>query len=185
MLIFNFKPFPLITTARLKLRPVLKSDVGEVFMLRSNPEVWKYIAKKPAENMEEAADHIDRINAAENDNQSVTWAITLKGDDKMIGNICLWNLQPENHRAEIGYTLMPEFHRKGIMFEAIAAVVKYGLEDLHLHTIEGHTNPLNEGSVKLLERNNFVKEAHFKENQYFDGKFYDTVVYTLFRNGPR
>ena len=180
MLIFNFNPFPYLSTPRLMLRPVLKSDVKEIFILRSHPVVMKYIAKKHAESMEDAAAFIEKINLMENQNQCVTWAITLKEQGKLIGNIGFWNLQPENHRAEIGYTLMPEFHRNGIMFEAIQEVIKFGFNTLHLHSITGHVNPMNEGSVKLLERNNFIKEGHFKENQYYDGKFFDTLVYTLF-----
>ncbi|MBL0341172.1 MAG: GNAT family N-acetyltransferase [Bacteroidetes bacterium] len=106
--------------------------------------------------------------------------LLLKVTNQLVGNICLWNLKPEHYRAEIGYTLLPEFHRQGIMNEAVEEVVKYAFQTLNLHSIEGHVNSMNEGSVKILERNNFVREGYFRENQYYNGKFYDTAVYTLF-----
>ncbi|MBL0341171.1 MAG: GNAT family N-acetyltransferase [Bacteroidetes bacterium] len=80
MLSFNFQNFPHLSTKRLTLRPVLKTDCNEIFRLRSHPEVMRYIAKKPVETMEEAVAFIERIAAIEKANECVTWAITIKGN---------------------------------------------------------------------------------------------------------
>ncbi len=181
MLAFNFTPFPELKTKNLMLREIKVEDVNEIFMLRSDLQVMKYIAKKPAENIDEASEFIKRILAAEAENQSITWAITIKGNDKMIGTICLWNLQPGNYRGEIGYVLSPIHHGKSIMTEAIKAVTNYGFSVMNLHCIEGHVNPDNIASAKVLEKNNFTREAVLQENQYYDGRFYDTAIYTLFK----
>jgi ribosomal-protein-alanine N-acetyltransferase len=65
------------------------------------------------------------------------------------------------------------------MHEAIQAVLNYGFSELKLHSVEANINPVNEASRRLLEKNNFVKEAHFKENYYFNGSFSDSAVYSL------
>jgi len=181
MLTFNFTPFPVLQTNRLLLSQVTVDDIQEVFLLRSDPVVMKYIGKKPAEKLEEAAEFINIILSAEVENLSITWAISLKGGEKMIGTICLWNLQPENHRGEIGYVLMPEYHGQSIMSETIAAVLEYGFNVMNLHSIEGHVNPNNIGSAKVLEKNYFTREALLRENQHYNGVFYDTAIYTLFK----
>ncbi len=181
MLTFNFTPFPTLETNRLLLRKVSVDDVQEMFLLRSDPVVMKHIARKSAEKLEEAVKFIDLILAAEESNQSISWAITLKGNRKMIGTICLWNVQPENHRAEIGYVLLPEYHGQSIMNESIAAVVNYGFKVMNLHCIEGHVDPNNMGSVKVLENNYFKREALLKENQFFNEQYYDTAIFTLFK----
>ena len=54
MLNINFNPFPGITTDRLLLRAVSKSDVKEIFFLRSDEIVMKYIDKTPAETLDDA-----------------------------------------------------------------------------------------------------------------------------------
>jgi len=54
MLNINFNPFPLITTERLLLRQVEKSDVNEIFFLRSNENVMKYIDRPPAKSLDDA-----------------------------------------------------------------------------------------------------------------------------------
>ncbi|MDB5247728.1 MAG: family N-acetyltransferase [Segetibacter sp.] len=112
-------------------------------------------------------------------NESIIWAITQKGDTKLIGMICFWNIIKEHYRAEIGYSLLYDFQGKGIMQEAMSAIIKYGFEKMNLHSIEANVNPANESSIKLLERNDFIKEAYFKENYFYDGKFLDTAIYSL------
>jgi ribosomal-protein-alanine N-acetyltransferase len=50
---------------------------------------------------------------------------------------------------------------------------------MKLHSIEAHVNPNNIASIKLLEKNGFIREAYFKEDYFYDGKFLDTAVYSL------
>jgi RimJ/RimL family protein N-acetyltransferase len=139
----------------------------------------KYIDRAPATSLDDAMKHINLIIDLEKNNESVEWAITFKDDKKLIGTICLWNIQKENFRAEVGYALHPDFQGKGIMHEAMRAVLDYGFRIMLLHSVEANVNPNNAASIKLLERNKFVKEAHFKENYYYDGKFLDSAIYSL------
>lgn len=66
-----------------------------------------------------------------------------------------------------------------MMSEALQAVINYGFTNIGLHSIEANINPRNEASARILERNNFIKEAYFKENFYFNGKFLDSAIYSL------
>ncbi|RPI74138.1 MAG: N-acetyltransferase [Ignavibacteriales bacterium] len=179
MLVTNFTPFPLIETERLLLRKVYETDVNEIFFLRSDERVMKYIDKEPAKSTDEALHFIKMINDLEKNNDAVTWALTMKGNDTLIGTICYWNIMKEHYRAEIGYLLRPEYWGKGIMQEAFSEVVKYGFEVLKLHSLEANVNPDNTASIKLLEKNNFVREAYFRQNYFYNGKFLDSAIYSL------
>lgn len=179
MLTINFSPFPILETKRLILRRVLPSDVKEMFELRSNPETMKYIPRPLLTNHEEALAHIQMMEDKIETNEGINWAITLKGDDKMLGVIGHYRIKPEHYRAEVGYMILPEYHGKGITTEAVQCVVDYGFNTMQLHSIEGVIDPENGASEKVLQKCGFVKEAHFKENEYFDGKFIDAVVYSI------
>ena len=181
MLSVNFNPFPVINTERLLLRQVEKSDVNEIFFLRSDKNVLQYLDRPPAANKDEAASWIEKINDLEKNNESILWAITLKPDNTLVGTICLWNIQKEHYRSEIGYALHPDQQGKGIMQEAMTAILDYGFTIMKLHSIEANVNPKNLSSIKLLERNNFIREAYFKENYFYDGKFLDSAIYSLIR----
>lgn len=179
MLNLNFDPFPVIETERLLLREVTEADAPEVFVMRSHPEVVKYVDRAPAVSVDEALQFIRMIKGHLTDSKGICWAITLKGSDTLIGTVDIWRISPEHFRAEIGYALLPQHHGRGIMKEALRAALHYGFHIMHLHSVEANVNPANSASIKLLERMDFVREAYFKENYYYDGKFLDSAIYSL------
>ena len=179
MLPLNFDPFPNLITEKLSLRLLTPRDTDELFKLRSDERVNRFLTRHPSRTIEDAGVFINKINRSIRNNESIYWAITLKSDNKLIGTICLWNIQPDNYRAEIGYELNPDFWGKGIMKEAIPKVIQYGFETLKLHSLEADLDPGNSQSVKLLEKNGFIREGHFKESTFFNGKFSDRSVYSL------
>jgi ribosomal-protein-alanine N-acetyltransferase len=179
MLTINFNPFPDLETDRLLLRRVDAGDVKEILMLRSNPETMQFIPRPLLKTDEEALEHIAMIDQKIEANEGINWAITLKDSPKLIGIIGHYRIKPEHYRAEIGYMLLPDYHKRGIITEAVKAVVHYGFNDLKLHSIEAIIAPENIGSAKVLEKNGFIKEAHFKEYEFYNGKFLDSVIYSL------
>lgn len=178
MLFINFSDFPELETQRLKLRRADLNDVNELFALRSDPNIMKYIPRPVATSLEEATEHFKMMDEKISNNEMINWAITLKDNPKMIGTIGYFRMKPEHYRAEIGYMLLPDFHGKGYVTEAINGVVDYGFTKMGLHSIEAMIDPENIASAKVLEKCSFVKEAHFKENEFYNGEFIDTVIYS-------
>jgi len=179
MLALNFTPFPELKTQRLLLRRLEKTDANEMFFLRSNENVLRYIGREPTKTIAEAEEFINMINKNVDENESILWGITFLSDpSRVIGTICIWNFKKENYRGEIGYMLHPDHWRKGIMKEAINAVVDYGFTVLNLHSIEALLDPKNIASSSVLESTGFVKEGHIKESLYFNGEFKDEAIYS-------
>lgn len=179
MLQINFDPFPNLETEHLMLRRVDEKDVNEMFVLRSDVQIMKYIPRTLVKNKEEALEHIANINAKIDSNEGINWGITVKGNNMLIGIIGFYSINAEHYKAEIGYILHPEYSGKGIVSEAVKKLVTYGFNTMKLHSIEAIIDPENEASAKVLEKNGFTREAHFKENQYFEGRFIDSAVYSL------
>ncbi|EIA08431.1 GNAT family N-acetyltransferase [Flavobacterium frigoris] len=179
MLQLNFNPFPNLETKRLLLRRVTATDVKEILELRSNAETMKYIPRPLLKTEEDALDHIANIDAKIETQEGINWAITLMDSPKLIGVIGHYRIRPEHYRAEVGYMLLPQFHGKGIIPEAIREVVKFGFEHMNLHSIEAIIEPANLASEKVLLKTGFTKEAHLKENEFFEGRFLDTIIYSL------
>jgi len=179
MITINFTPFQNLETERLLLRRVNNADIKEIIELRSNPETMKYIPRPLVKTDQEGLDHIAMINDKIEANEGINWAITIKDNPQLIGIIGHYRIKPEHHRAEIGYMILPEFNGKGIVTEAVKAVVKYGFEEMKLHSIEAIIDPDNIASAKVLEKNGFIKEGHLKENEFFEGRFLDSVIYSL------
>lgn len=181
MLTINFHPFQNIETERLLLRRLDSNDAEEILALRSNPETMKYIPRPLAKSKEDALEHIITIEEKIVNNTGINWGITIKGEPKIFGIIGHYKISPENHRAEIGYMSLPGSNGKGYMSEAIKAVVAYGFEQLDLNSIEAIIAPENIASERVLQKNGFVKEAHLLENELWEGKYLDTIIYSLLR----
>ena len=154
----NFKPFPVLKTERLTLRQLLSSDANEIFALRSDPNVNKYIDREPAKSIDDAKTFIQIIKENIQRNDSIYWAITLSNKDKLIGTICLFDFSDDNITAEIGYELLPGYQGLGIMQEATSKVIDFGIQHIGLNSIKAYTHSENQRSTRLLEKFNFKKE---------------------------
>jgi ribosomal-protein-alanine N-acetyltransferase len=179
MLEVQLTPFPVLQTPRLVLRQIEVQDAHEIFMLRSDDRVLHYINREKMASVAEATDWINKFNEALAKNESINWGICLKNDQKLIGSIAFWRMVKEHHRAEIGYTLHPDHWNKGLVNEALTAVLDCGFRHLNLHTVEGNVNPENKASIRLLQKQGFGQEGYLKENYFFGGEFYDTAVFSL------
>jgi ribosomal-protein-alanine N-acetyltransferase len=171
--------FPIIETPRLILRDIQLKDAQRFFEIRSDQEVMRYMDREPFQFIEEAEEMIKASIEAYLQHTAVNWSITLKGSHEMVGYVSFLKWQREHFRAEVGYALLPVYQGKGIMSEALGAVIKYGFESMKLHRIEADVNPGNMASIKLLEKFGFHGEAYFRENIFFNGKFVDSVIYGL------
>ena len=176
MVQLNFDP-PVLKTGRLVLRKISVEDAEDIFILRTNEEAMKYINKPKLNTIEDAIELIDKMNEP----VRINWGITLKNDSKIIGTIGYHRIEKDHYRAEIGYMLDPAYWNTGLMSEAIEKVINFGFNEMNLHSIEANINPGNMVSRKILQKFNFVKEAYFKENFFFEGNFLDSEVYSLLK----
>jgi len=177
-----FEKFPVLETERLRLRQIQMKDAEGLFRFRSDPEAMKYMARPLQTDIAETEVMI--MNSIESfaARESLYWVIALKDSDEHIGSAGYWRLKKEYLRAEIGYQLLPEYQGRGYMAEALKAVISFGFDEFNLHSIEADTDPRNTASIKVLEKFGFIREAHFKENVYFEGEFIDSFIYTLFKD---
>jgi ribosomal-protein-alanine N-acetyltransferase len=179
MLAPNFTPFPTLTTNRLVLRQITVEDAPELFFMRTDERVMKYIERPRPKDINDTITFINTISDLRDKNEIITWGIALKENPKLIGTVVYLNFKKEHYRAEFGYALHPDYWRKGIMDEVAKAVIDYGFNVMKLHSIEANINPENIASQKLLEKHKFVREAYFKENFFWQGKFLDSAIYSL------
>ncbi len=165
MKIKTFGEFPELDTERLHLRHVRRSDAQEVFEMRSDERVQKYLGRPIATSIDDAHAHIEKIIRGTGNNEWINWTITLKGNDRAIGNIGFWNYHESKPEAEIGYELHPNFQGKGIMTEAAAAVLEFGKQEMGLETITAWLHGENEKSLNLLRRFHFVHDPSFVDEK--------------------
>lgn len=174
-----FEEFPQLQTERLLLRKQELKDAPHLQQMRFSEQVMLYMDSDMHDDVQTSEAFISRNLESYEQKSGFFWAITAVETGSYLGDIILRKIDRSNARAEIGYTLKPEFWRRGYMKEAMRAVLNFGFKDLQLHSIEANINPANNISRNLLLKTGFVKEAYFRENYYYNGRFLDSEIYSL------
>ena len=168
-----FTPFPILTTERLTLRQLVINDEQEIFTLRSDSEINKYLDRPISNTIDDARNFINKVTENINKNDSLYWAITLSGNNILVGTICLFSFSDENDKCEIGYELLTNFQRQGIMKEAVEKVIDYAFNTIKVRKIEAFFHRDNQSSIKLLNK------FSFRETNEADKSDPDLIFYHL------
>lgn len=105
---------------------------------------------------------------------------------QLIGACGFHTVYPEHSRAEIGYAIVDEdFKRKGLMGEALEAIVEYGFKNMHLNRIEAMVGPSNVASLRLIEKMGFVREGLLRKHYCKNGTPEDSIIFSLLKDEYR
>ncbi len=161
---FNFGAFPILQTARLRLRRIDKSDLGDWFTVFCSPGVADFLIdfdSAPSEDyIGSFINWADEIYASQT---GIRWALTLQPADRLIGTCGFHLYNQRDRRAEIGYELHSAYWRRGLMSEATTAVMGFCFDELALHRLEADVVEGNGASAALLQKLGFTLEGVWRE----------------------
>jgi [ribosomal protein S5]-alanine N-acetyltransferase len=82
----------------------------------------------------------------------------------LVGTICLYNFSEERFSCEIGFELLQDFQRQGIMKEAAEKVIDYTFNiTIQVQRIDAYLHKDNQSSIKLLEKLSFLNSNNIDE----------------------
>lgn len=153
-------------TQRLQLKEINEGHVEDILKIRSNEMINQFVQRNSPKNNYDALKFILTIKERTRNHQTFYWGISLKDQAHLIGTICLWNFSEDRKTAEVGYELLPDYHRQGIMSEALTAVLHFGFNELNLQEIVAMTDQSNENSKKLLLKHNFILQEERNDKDF-------------------
>lgn len=172
--------FPRIETDRLVLRELSPDDAAALFRNFSDAEVVKYIMP-PLTDIERASAMLREWADGYRAGKSLMWALTRKPGGGLLGTCGFEEFSWADRRGEVGYDIARTQWGKGLMSEAMRAVIYYGFSELDLNRIEAHTLLANARSVQLLRRLGFREEGTFRQRTQLGGGFWDQGFFALLR----
>ncbi len=180
-----FRKFPEIRTERLVLRQPTMRDAGWYFEYFSRPEnVWG--AGEPApKDMEAARSELRKYMVdLYRERLGFRWIVTMKDDGRPIGSLGYYKWAPSvGYQAEMGYDLSKEHWDKGIMTEAMNAVIDFGFKRMKLNRIEVYAMPRNKRSAKLAKGLGFKREGLVRQRCFDErGNFTDYILFSMLRS---
>ena len=177
-----FETFPVLESERLLFRAYKKEDAKILFNIRSHKAVSKYMYSIIPKDITDTEQRIEGYINAFQDKTGMIWVIEEKTSNKQIGDLGIWRINHQNSRGEIGYALHPNSWGKGYMTEALNTIIRFGFDNINIHSYEANVNTENINSKRLLLKFGFKLEAQFRENFYYDGQFLDSEIYCLLKS---
>jgi [ribosomal protein S5]-alanine N-acetyltransferase len=169
-----------IETVRLKLRRFEEKDAKEMFMNWSgDPEVCRYLSWGPHKDVEVSRKRIREWIHNYMYKDIYVWGIELKATNQLIGSISVEFSDEMNQSCEVGYCIGKEHWGRGIMTEALIAVMHYLFYEVGFCNIRAKHDIANVASGKVMQK----AGMHYTSMEYNagirrDGSYYDCVVYS-------
>lgn len=161
-----------ITTPRLYLTPFEPTDWAFFRSLREDRNIMRYMAAIAPEK------ETRRVFAARLMAEHV-FVIRSLEDDTPLGDIGLQISAKFREEADIGYTVIPQAQGKGYASEALQAVCDYAFSQAGVKAINAYVLADNAGSVRVLEKQGFVRTQVLEKAYEINGVRYDDWVYRL------
>jgi ribosomal-protein-alanine N-acetyltransferase len=106
-----------------------------------------------------------------------TWCVEEKATGAVIGRCDLGGFVRKS-MAETSYYLSREYWHRGMMTEALMAVISFGFESLGLHRVQAYVRPENTASLRLLAKVGFCEEGRLRQYD-FGNEFHDVVMLSM------
>jgi RimJ/RimL family protein N-acetyltransferase len=176
---------PVLTTARLTLRPLAYADLPALFAAidasRSALEAWLPWAEgvRSPDDLRVFVDRTMRENADGAGHRAFFDA------GMLAGHISLESVDHGNRAAELGYWIRTDRAGRGLTTEAARALLAWGFRHLDLHRVTAYTDAANAASARVLDKCGFRREGLVRQRTRAPGGWRDDVLHGLLRGELR
>ena len=171
-----------LETHRLILRRFRIEDAEDMFRnWASDPEVTKYLTWPAHPNIDVTRMVLGDWIARYDDGRFYNWAIEMKDIGSVIGNISVVRLEEAIGETEIGYCLGQDFRGRGIMPEALRAVLDYLFDTAGAERIMAGHDTENPASGRVMEKAGMRPEGVRRHGGRNNRGICDVACYALLR----
>ena len=141
-----------LETERLLLRPFTTDDAPFVLTLLNEPSFLRFIGDKKVRNLEDARQYLLNGPIATYERHGFGLLLVELKDSNTPAGMCGLLKREELPDPDIGFAFIPDYWGTGVAFEPASAVMNDARERLKLNRILAIVDPVNDASIKLLER---------------------------------
>jgi ribosomal-protein-alanine N-acetyltransferase len=181
-----FEDLPELETERLLLRKMRLDDARAMFAYASDPEVTRYVLFETHRSIEDSRAFLRYAEEGYERGDFGGWGLVLKDSGAFIGTCGVdVGYAPEHARAELGYVLSREHWGKGLVPEAVRAVIRFGFGRMELNRIQARCIAENTASARVMEKAGMTYEGTLREYQLIKGAYRDMKFYSILRRERR
>jgi ribosomal-protein-alanine N-acetyltransferase len=181
-----FEDLPELETERLLLRKMRLEDARAMFAYASDPEVTRYVLFDTHRSIEDSVAFLRFAVEGYERGDFGGWGVVLKDSGAFVGTCGVdYGYAPEHARAELGYVLSREHWGKGLMPEAVRAVIRFGFGRMELNRIQARCIAENTASARVMEKAGMTYEGTLREYELIKGAYRDMKFYSILRRERR
>lgn len=169
-----------LITDRLILRDFQPDDWQAVLAYQSDPrylQFYEWMERTPEAVQDFVQMFLDQQH--EQPRTRFQLAVVLKSNQELIGNCGIRLKTIAAHQAEIGYEVSPQYWGHGYASEAGRAILEFGFNPLKLHRIWAWCIAENAASRRVLEKLGMQMEGRLRDNEYFKGRWWDSLIFGI------
>lgn len=166
-----------LTTARLRLREFVPSDLGWLQPITESTEVTRYTDWGP-NKIEDTEAFLREAATYGRGPDAFAWAVVLQ-DGTGIGSASLATTSTANRRATFGYMLDAARWGNGYATEVAQAVLQFARTGLGAHRVEATCHPENAASVRVLQKAGLQLEGHLHDHMLVRGSWRDSLLFAV------
>jgi len=175
-----------LETKQLIIRDPLLSDFDDWHRLLSDEKTMYYLQDIMTRSIEESHRNLEAaVNEANSANRTKYFlAIEDKDTGSFIGTTgyTVNKTTPIGNLVGLGYFILPEYHNRGYMTEAVNEVIRFAFEDNDVCRINTGCLTENRASERVMQKCGFIKEAEYKSYTWHDGRMKNRVEYRLLKD---
>ena len=171
------KNFPEIRTQNYLLRQIGESDLENIYRGLSDENVIEYYGIS-FDSLEATNEQINWYAELEQNQTGIWWAISSLNRDTFFGAIGYNNHNAEFKKAELGFWILPEFWKNGVVSEVLPPVCEYGFSEYGLNRIEAQVESENTACKRVMNKFHFVHEGTLREYEIKNGRYIDLEVFS-------
>jgi ribosomal-protein-alanine N-acetyltransferase len=177
-----FADLPELETGRLLLRRMRLDDAEAMFAYASDPEVTRYVLFETHRTVEDSEAFLRLAVEGYERGDFGGWGVVLKDSGAFVGTCGMdVNYAPEHARAELGYVLSRDHWGRGLMTEAVRAVIRFGFGRMELNRIQARCIAENTASARVMEKAGMTYEGTLRESEFIKGAYRDMKLYSILR----
>jgi [ribosomal protein S5]-alanine N-acetyltransferase len=171
---------PTIELDGARLRPLNVPDAAALYAYLRDPAVTE-LTSYPTVSVPVVEAVIQRSMSRWAAGELGKWAVALQHDDRLVGTCGFNEWSPVHRWAELAYDLAQPHWGKGLMRQAVAAVLQWTFRQDRVDRVHAFVRVDNGRSERLLQRSGFVREGCLRSYRVCRGQAQDFYVYSLLR----
>jgi RimJ/RimL family protein N-acetyltransferase len=173
----------LIIGKRIRLRGVERKDLPLFVEWLNDPEVIKGLSINLPLSSKDEEGWFEKLSELPPEEKPLAIEIKEGNTWRLIGNSSLFNISLINRCAEVGIFIGDKKEwGKGYGTETMLLLLKHGFGTLNLHRIFLRVYENNPQAIRTYEKVGFKHEGRLREDRYYQGNYYDTLIMSMLRN---